>query len=268
MTVNPPALSEADILAMMIAAELPTSGPQYETYRRYIEEAYDEIAADVATAERDALLATLQQTASPEVLRAIEERAARNAKDLITQVTRAELTKIAAQITEAQAMGMGPREVARKLEAVKGLDAPRAKSYDKYVAELKATDLSQEEIDRRAAAYHKKLLKDRRETIARTEMRKGTSEVKAIDARERGAKYKVWQTVGDDRVSDECQANEAQGPIPIDEEFAGGVDTAPQHPNCRCAVSFLTNPALLPEWEQRAADRAAATEAAKADTSE
>lgn len=262
--MEPEPLTESDILAMMVAAELPTSGPEYAAYRRYIEEAYDAVASAVATAERDALLAVLQQTASPRVLQAIEDRARSNAKDLITNVTQAELSKIASQITEAQAMGKGPREVARTLDAVKGLDANRAKSYQNYVDSLAAMDLSDADIERRAEAYYRKLLKDRKQTIARTEMRKGTSEVKAIEARERGAKYKVWQTVGDDRVSDECQANEAQGPIPVEDEFAGGVDTAPQHPNCRCAVSYLTNSALLPEWEKRAEDRAAATEQAKA----
>lgn len=33
-----------------------------------------------------------------------------------------------------------------------------------------------------------------------------------------------------------CQANADQGPIPLDEDFDSGDDTAPAHPNCVCAV--------------------------------
>lgn len=34
-----------------------------------------------------------------------------------------------------------------------------------------------------------------------------------------------------------CIANAAQGAIPLLQEFQGGVMTAPQHPNCRCAIA-------------------------------
>ena len=99
-------------------------------------------------------------------------------------------------------------------------------------------------------------------------MRKATSEVKAAEARERGDKFKVWQTVGDDRVSDECQACEAQGPIPIDESFTSGASEPPNHPNCRCTVNYYSNPALTDIYKRDAEARAARTAAAKSDDAE
>lgn len=252
---------------MLFAAGMPTYGPEFDVYFGYMNQYWTSTVEAVAGAEYDALLNILQKTASPETLDYIKKRAITGAGDLVKDVSVGELKKIHDQIAELTSRGLGPREVARKLESVVSLDSRRAAAHDRYVESLYKIKppLSEEEIEKRAKTYYDKLLKDRRETIARTEMRKATSEVKAIDAKARGARYKVWQTVGDDRVSDECQANEAQGPIAIDATFTGGVKTAPQHPNCRCTVSYLTNPALLPEWEDRAKTRAEATAAAKAD---
>lgn len=47
---------------------------------------------------------------------------------------------------------------------------------------------------------------------------------------------KEWLTVGDDNVSDDCQANEDAGPIPLDDAFPSGASAPPEHPNCRCDV--------------------------------
>lgn len=49
--------------------------------------------------------------------------------------------------------------------------------------------------------------------------------------------YKAWSTAGDDDVDEEiCQANEDQGPIPLDDEFDSGDSEPPGHPNCRCVL--------------------------------
>jgi len=48
---------------------------------------------------------------------------------------------------------------------------------------------------------------------------------------------KSWLTVGDDRVcSEECELNEAQGWIPLDEPFASGHMHPLAHPACRCTA--------------------------------
>ncbi|MBU0777628.1 phage head morphogenesis protein, partial [Patescibacteria group bacterium] len=52
------------------------------------------------------------------------------------------------------------------------------------------------------------------------------------------AMEKSWLTVGDDLVSAPCMANQAQGWIPIGEQFAGGVMQPLQHPYCRCVALY------------------------------
>jgi hypothetical protein len=51
---------------------------------------------------------------------------------------------------------------------------------------------------------------------------------------------KSWATMGDDRVSDECLANEAQGWIPNEQAFSSGDDTPLAHPGCRCDCYYRT----------------------------
>lgn len=49
---------------------------------------------------------------------------------------------------------------------------------------------------------------------------------------------KSWLTVGDDRVSEECRANQAQEWIPLDQAFSSGVANAPGHVACRCTTLY------------------------------
>jgi len=45
----------------------------------------------------------------------------------------------------------------------------------------------------------------------------------------------AWHTVGDERVTDECLSNEADGWIDIDEEFSSSDLHPPRFPGCRCS---------------------------------
>lgn len=260
-----PPITAAEVTAMLAAAGIavPENSAAFAVYFQYINGVVDELAAPMAEQTRLALLDIIQRNPPPEVLAAIRERAISNARDMITNVTQSELVKIHEQIAAATAQGKGPREVARWLDEVKGLDSNRVKSYEKYIRELEAMDLTDAEIESRAEAYYQKLLRDRKETIATTEMRKATSQVQAEQAKASGAKMKVWLTVGDDRVSDVCAACEAQGPIPINDNFTSGNGEPPNHPRCRCTVSYYSNTALNDIYARRAAERAAATEAAR-----
>ena len=83
----------------------------------------------------------------------------------------------------------------------------------------------------------------RSQLIARTETAGALSQASITNMQDMGITGKEWVTAGDSDVSDECLANEAQGPIPVGDSFSGGVSGPPQHPNCRCAVS----PAMLSE---------------------
>jgi Phage portal protein/Phage Mu protein F like protein len=79
--------------------------------------------------------------------------------------------------------------------------------------------------------------KQRADTIARTELKSADSEGAIAGWRASGLKMKKeWVRSANDADCDICEANEAQGPIDLDEEFDSGDDTAPAHPNCECAV--------------------------------
>lgn len=85
--------------------------------------------------------------------------------------------------------------------------------------------------------------KYRSQLIARTETANALSQASLGRMKDMGVDGKEWVTVGDDRVSVECQGNEAEGVIPVNQAFSGGVMAPPQHPACRCVVA----PARLPK---------------------
>ena len=83
----------------------------------------------------------------------------------------------------------------------------------------------------------------RSQLIARTETSNALSQASLDRMKDMGIEGKEWVTAGDDRVSDECLGNEADGIIPVGQAFSGGVMAPPQHPDCRCTIA----PARLPK---------------------
>ena len=73
--------------------------------------------------------------------------------------------------------------------------------------------------------------------IAGTEYNNAASEATLLLYKEQGIKRIQWNSVGDEKVCDECLANEGQGPINTGDEFQSGVTRTPQHPACRCNIS-------------------------------
>ncbi len=75
--------------------------------------------------------------------------------------------------------------------------------------------------------------------IARTEVMSGYGWGSLEAARQSGiAEIKRWRTMGDDRVSVECQMNEDDGWIERESPFSSGAIVTPQHPNCRCSLEW------------------------------
>lgn len=72
--------------------------------------------------------------------------------------------------------------------------------------------------------------------ISRTERAFARGRGTHIASKNAGMKYKDW-LLGEE-ACEICQANAAQGRIPIDEEFASGDDCVPAHPSCRCANGY------------------------------
>jgi len=71
----------------------------------------------------------------------------------------------------------------------------------------------------------------RSQLIARTETANALSTASLDRMNDMGIDGKEWVTAGDDRVSDECLGNEAEGVIPVNQSFSGGVMGPPQHPD-------------------------------------
>lgn len=179
-----------------------------------------------------------------ESLRMSQEQAAELVKN-ITDGMRDQMRDI---ITEALRNQDGIESLKRALREGLPLDGPRAERLDKYAQELIDQGLKPGSPEYEAALEKRRqeLINERARTIARTETAKALETGEQEVAVNRGATHKVWLTVSDGRVSDFCAACEAQGPIPIDEDFVGDgsfdpTPTAPGHPNCRCTVTYITD---------------------------
>ncbi len=107
-----------------------------------------------------------------------------------------------------------------------------------------------------------KLLRQRKLAIAKTEMSQAVGDANRAIAESRGQKLKAWITAGDARVDDACEGNEAEGWIPIKDAFSSGSQHNPDHPECRCTVTYRTAPPT-DAANARVDARAAATAAAK-----
>ena len=166
----------------------------------------------------------------------------REAATLATNMAGTQLRAMGEVIASGLEKGLGPKEIAQTLDMVKGLDAPRAAQLLKYRDELEQGGYSGAQIEALEERRFQKLLRDRRETIARTEARQATEAARQAAGEREGAQFKVWFTSQDDRVSDECQANEAEGVIPVKQDFSGGVPYPPQHPNCLVGETPVFSP--------------------------
>jgi HK97 family phage portal protein len=102
--------------------------------------------------------------------------------------------------------------------------------------------LGSDEIARNLSEFFDSQSKWRAERIARTEVISSYGEGSLEGYRQSGrVKMKRWLTANDDRVDDECLANQDDGPIGLSASFSSGHAAPPVHPNCRCT--------LIPEVE-------------------
>jgi len=122
--------------------------------------------------------------------------------------------------------------ISRGIESKRGIPGT-AKDIRKWAEEFNK-DVKRTFID---------MSKHRSELIARTETSNALSQASLDRMQDMGIEGKEWITAGDANVSEECLGNEADGIIPVNQAFSGGVMAPPQHPDCRCALA----PARLPK---------------------
>lgn len=161
----------------------------------------------------------------------------------VTQETRRAIREIVAR---SFSEGITPRDTAKLLREVVGLTSRQAKTVLKYRRALVKRGVSPADVERRTAAYGKRLVRQRAMVIARTETiaaaTRGQLETWRVAQRVGllpQAAMKVWITTPDDRLCRFCRAMDGQL-VPLNAQFAGWrgyVDGPPLHPRCRCAVA-------------------------------
>jgi hypothetical protein len=127
---------------------------------------------------------------------------------------------------------------ARAAELVSGVDDATRDDLKSIIADGLADNIGMDAIaDNIRDAYA--FSEDRADLIARTEItmanQQGALQGMKM-ARGAGVKLKkIW--VPDADACEECQGNEDDGPIDLDDQFSSGDDASPAHPNCECSVA-------------------------------
>ena len=167
-----------------------------------------------------------------------------NAARLVKEVNGTSRRAIRAIVRDGFAAGRHPRAMAKDIRAVVGLTEPQSISVARRRAAMVEAGVAEGKVEKRIARYAERLLKQRAETIARTESMSAVNQGRSAmwrqlqddgglepDAR------KEWLTADDERVCPICGPLDEHKPIPLD----GSYDTAvgllshpPAHPGCRC----------------------------------
>jgi hypothetical protein len=117
-------------------------------------------------------------------------------------------------------------------DLVKGVDATTIERLRGDIAEAIEGGLSTAELaDALEASYA--FSPQRAEMIARTELARADVGGNMIAYRASGrVSKKEWVLGSEHGIDDECNENEDQGEIPLDEQFSSGDDAPPAHPGC------------------------------------
>ena len=108
------------------------------------------------------------------------------------------------------------------------------------IIEGKKIGLSDVDIANKLREKIPETYKYRTERIVRTEMAEIVNRTEFETAVNNNASGKKWITVGDERVSEACAANEDEGLVGMNATFSSGHSRPPEHPNCRCLLEYST----------------------------
>ncbi|MBC7340835.1 MAG: hypothetical protein H5U02_00010 [Clostridia bacterium] len=172
----------------------------------------------------------------------------RHTGELITQVAEESRQAIRAIIRQAFEEGGHPYQQARKIIQHIGLTEKQSRAVENFRRRQLEAGVSRTEADRRAEAYAKRMLRDRAETIARTETLTASNagqHLAWLDAKDKGllpANFmKEYITTPDDRLCPKCLSIDGQRK-PIDAPFDtpyGPKMYPPIHVRCRCAYGLV-----------------------------
>ena len=218
--------------------------------------AYDrsgEVSAAQATAEFDALL-TFDNADALALAWARE-----NSGALIRDITSDQLAGIRAMLAETvdPATSTSVYDLARMLRGTVGLTERQRLAVVNYRASRLAAGMSQDRVRSSTAKYAEAKLRERAETIARTETIAAVNEGQAASWRQ-GERLgffsrmeRVWIVTPDDRLCPLCQKMKGQR-APITGFFLTPsmvpVATPPAHPRCRCAQGLVPVRTSAQRW--------------------
>lgn len=102
-------------------------------------------------------------------------------------------------------------------------------------AQGKLDGMSNDEVASQLSDTFAELSQSRADMIARTESANAMGDANNAAMVENGVQTKIWVAAGGN-PDEECQNNEDDGEIPLDQSFSSGDDHEPAHPNCECYV--------------------------------
>lgn len=143
--------------------------------------------------------------------------------------------------------GGHPYETARILRDGLGLNGQQLAALDRFEAGARASGLSGESLARAVSRQEQRYLRQRAETIARTETlraaRQGQSETWNAAADEgileRDRTFREWVASSD--ACEICQELHGET-VPFDQAFSNGSMEADAHVNCRCSAVLVFTP--------------------------
>ena len=209
-----------------------------------VESTITEIVTESTGLELNRLRLIIKQ-APAEVL----EYAATRSADLVTAIGEGQRNALRTIITDGVAAGKAPRVVAKQIKTLGiGLAEKGPHTYSRLARYRQAqidAGVRPALVERRTAKFCEKLLKDRAESIARTEMI-AAQNIGVLDAWNTGVRtglvmptaVKEW-IAGVARTCSICVDLDGER-VPLNETFSIGTMSPPAHPQCRCTMGLVT----------------------------
>lgn len=181
------------------------------------------------------------------------EWARKQSSHLVTKINEDQRTTIRNIITQGFDEQLTGKKVAMNLRSQIGLQSRQQTALENFKKRGAAKGWSEKLLDKRAASYKKKLIRQRAESIARTELARSANMGQQLLWEESIANgtldpskfVKLWMVTPDDRLCPVCETYvgysvEVLGTF----EAPNGAQlpTPPLHPMCRCSLALIKKP--------------------------
>lgn len=179
----------------------------------------------------------------------VERWARSRSSILVTDITHQSRQAVRNAIGDLVSGDSNPLDVAKRIQDAVGLTERQSNAVNRFRQSMSDAGLDADTVDRRTEGYRDRLMRQRAETISRTEtinaVNAGQQEAWDQAAEDgvvdRKTAKKMWIVTPDDRL---CPICEPLGGVTvgIDEQFdteEGLVDGPGLHPNCRCSMAIV-----------------------------